>query len=745
MATDAIAKLPEGFVLDGQMPQQPQLPEGFVLDAAQQPQPIGHDALTEDQGNIALNIGAGLLRGTQQLGLGGIQLANKVLETGANLIGANESAQLFSQQNQQMQQDAQRLEKNDLTPTSNSLAAVAPEIATFAKAPFQKIAQRALAGGAIGALQGEKEDGERLKNIAFGAGGAAVLPPAIGYIGGKIGQAGGYVGGKLGVGGKNAMHETADTVKQVFENEAPNIRNAFSVASETGEPFLDFAKLPDRVKVLLNTTNLKNLSPIEQERVMNYAALGIKDVTLPNITRNYADDVATRNLMQNAAAGTPLREKGLAQNQQLIDAAQRAVKMIDGEAKDSYGAGENLVKTLNDAYDLHNTKIQNVYKQADQIAGNLPSITTNIIKDTLKDSRANFLSSDSGKNLLNGIRARLQDFTQNVKPKAPNEVILVNADGTPLLMSHDIPEKMTFTDSENFRKYLNSISTYENNGLVKKVKQAVDAAQESVTGNHPVYQKARALRRERSTIFEDQNGLAQLMAMKTPNNEAIPVDNILDRLVFNKGDAKSLQQVTDTLRDMQKSNGNLAGQAGDSLRILQASTLQKAIDASIGSTPNSAGQGTFSGLQFGRQLDKIGQRKLEALFNKQQLAYLGTLKRGAIDLTTSPTITNGHNASGTSAQVMNMLEMLAPSAKTGGLTSKAVGMALDRVPVVGAAINKMGRDAILEKAAKKQAEAAADPVSAIFGKDNTKAKALAKLIKQNSVVPSAQLPQNRGQ
>jgi hypothetical protein len=171
--------------------------------------------------------------------------------------------------------------------------------------------------------------------------------------------------------------------------------------------------------------------------------------------------------------------------------------------------------------------------------------------------------------------------------------------------------------------------------------------------------------------------------------------------------------------------------------------LQKAIDASIGNTPNSAGQGTFSGLQFGRQLDKIGQRKLEALFTPQQLAYLGTLKRGAIDLTTSPTIMNAHNASGTAAQVMNMLEMLAPSAKTGGLASKAMGIALDRVPVVGAAINKMGRDAIMEKAAQKQAAAAADPIAAIVGKDNKQAKAMAELLKRNSVAPSAQLPQNR--
>ena len=683
------------------------------------------------------------MRGTQQLGLGVLQLGNKALEKGASLIGADENAQLFSDLNQQMQQDAQRLAKTDATPTSNSFSAAVPEIAATIAAPFKNIGQRALVGGGIGAVQAEKEDGERLKNVAFGAGGAAFLPPAVGYAANKIGQAGSYVGGKLGIGGERAIQETADTVKEVLENEAPNIRNAFSVAPETGEPFLDFSKLPDRVKSLLGTTNLKNLSPTEQERVMNYAALDIKDVILPNITRNYADDVATRNLMQNATAGTPLREKGLAQNQQLIDAAQRGVKMTGGEAKDSYGAGENLVKTLNDAYKLHNKKIKQVYKEADQIAGNLPSLATTGIKDTLKNSRADFLSSDSGKNLLNGIRARLQDFTQNAKPKTPNEVLLVNADGTPLLMSHDIPEKMTFTDSENFRKYLNSASTYENSGLIKKVKQAVDAAQEGITGNNPVYQQARALRHERSTIFEDQNGLAQLMAMKTPNNEAIPVDNILDRLVFNKGDAKSLQQVTDTLRNMQKGGGDLAGQAGDTLRTLQASTLQKAIDASIGNTPNSAGQGTFSGLQFGRQLDKIGQRKLEALFTPQQLAYLGTLKRGAIDLTTSPTIMNAHNASGTAAQVMNMLEMLAPSAKTGGLASKAMGIALDRVPVVGAAINKMGRDAIMEKAAQKQAAAAADPIAAIVGKDNKQAKAMAELLKRNSVAPSAQLPQNR--
>lgn len=558
----------------------------------------------------------------------------------------------------------------------------------FAQAAKQ-LANNALQGGTAAALTSNQSDAPLGSQLASGAVLGAVLPPvanavlrrtvvpavsgAVNYarvlMSKEAPQAAGVIDDALKAATSGATaQEQAAGARTVLDQHANDLNEALT-SSPKGVNGIDMAKVPARVKALLNTSYLKDLTPEQQQRLLTYEALGVKDYTLSDVTRNYADATATRNLAQNAELGAPIREADLAKNQQLLQAADKAQAMTGGKAGDAYSTGQQVQKAFEGQLNSINGKINALYQKADAAAKGAPQVQTKPISTALSGLRSEFLASSEGKGLLNGIRSRLQDFSGG-PPKNPGKVLLVDADGKPLLTEGDIPKGMTFQDSERFRQYLNDVWSPDNSRLISKIKNAVDAAQDQAGGGD-IYKEARFLRQNRAQMFENQDGVARIASGK------VPVDRILDLYVNNKGNADALSQVVNQLK---------AGGNQDVLKNIKATVVNQMIQkATNAGGPNQSGMQNFSGLIFKRQLDAIGGKKLSILFTPEEQKYLGSLARGAVDLTTDPVVRNTFNPSGTSAQAANTLDQVygVSSKDVQGLKKIALKAVASKIPGSG--------------------------------------------------------------
>jgi hypothetical protein len=734
--------LPAGFQLV--QPPAAALPPGFQLVEPQVPQesPFMQPDITTQPASTSIgDIARGVTRGVKQLGVGGAQILSNS-ETAKDVIGSLyglDMASLTPAQREQvnseldfaLQTKAESLKVQPETPNTNYFSAAVPELAGGV---IGKGVKAGLALGAgIGATQPTAEGESRAVNTAVGGAGGALGAKIAPYIGGLANRAGKSISGLIG--GKAAtesVEASANAIKETLSGNAPSIQKALQLDAE-GVANIDTQLLPKQVQELLKKPGFDKLTPVQKERLLNFEALGIKNYTLADVTRDYADATASRNLAQNANIGAPIRQADLAKNEQIIQAAQEALKKTQGQGGSDYDVGGSVYGAMKNQYDGFNNRITELYQKADEAAANAPKVPTNGVADELKGLRSEFLSSAQGKSLLNGIRARMQDFTTGNKAIGDkSQVLLVDADGLPLLTAADIPQKMTFTDSEKFRQFLNDVSTPENSRLVRKIKTAIDAAQDNAGGGD-IYKEARSLRALRSKVFEDEAGLADVLAMKTGANQSIPFEEITKKYVYSSGSQKKLEQLTSFLGKAAESGDETADMA---LKNLRANVVQQAIDKATGNVPNEAGQSTFSGLNFKRALDKIGNDKLKILFTEEQRKYLGALSRGAVDLTTDPVVRNNFNASGTSAQIMNMLDTLQPpiAAKGNVVGGKVVDAALStKIPFYGAIkeLKNQGIERSIMANDAARASVMADPITGIVrSQEEVKKQAIANALRQ---------------
>jgi hypothetical protein len=613
------------------------------------------------------------------------------------------------------------LERTAATLPLDSLKTAIPTLgADIGATRLGRLAQNALTGGGAAALAANQSPTDLGTQVGAGAVAGMVLPPVVSKLASTVaGPAARALLGKMA-----ATPDVAAKTSQAVEQAAAPIMNAVKTDAQ-GNVSIDASALPKTIQDMLNTGALKNLTPEQQARALTYEALGIKNYTLADVTRQYADAATERNLAQNVKAGGPLREADAAKNEQLLNAANNASGQMGAAPTDAYEIGSAIRQHLQGQLGQFNQRIQNLYQQADAAAKNAPQVKIDPVIQALQANRSQFLARNDGISLLNGIRARLQEFAGGA-PTTPSKPLMVDASGNPVLTQADVPQGMTFSDSERFRQFLNDVATPDNYPLVNKLKAAIDQAQDA-SGSGDIYKEARALRQQRSAMFENQTGIANILAQKPGGDPSLPVDALLNRYVFNKGNADQLSQLVNQL--------NMGGEEGQAiLNRLRSTVVQNAVSNAISRVPGEKGAGALSGTGLAQQLDKIGQKKMNVLFTPEQQNYLGALRRGALDLTTSPPVRNPYNPSGTSAQGINMLDLLSSQPKPPGWLGKAATWGVGKIPVVGHAIQELGaqaRDRMTQAAEASQASMAAKPfetLSRLSQKDQQ--AALRKLIAQ---------------
>jgi len=615
--------------------------------------------------------------------------------------------------------------------------------------------KNAATGAGAAALASSQSSVPTGTQAAIGAGVGLLAPPFVSMAAGALARPlSGLVSKAMGAAPEAAAvapDVAAQQASATMQQNAPSIMDAVSKDAQGGVS-IDKSALPPQVQSLMTGNGpLANLTPAQQARVLNYEALGIKNYTVGDVTRNFGDTSAEQKLAANTVnpeLGAPLRQASQAKNDQLMAAANPSVP--GGVPQQVMGAAPVNPDALDSALRSHlkaqlgqaNQEITQAYTAADEAAGNAPKVGMTPVVQALQGNRSQFLASSDGKSLMNGIRARLQDF-QGGPPSAASPPLIRDANGDTLLAQADVPPATTFADSERFRQYLNDVWSPDNAHLITPIKNAVDQAQDAA-GAGKIYAQARNLRQMRSAAFEDQSGIANLLATKPGGDPRMPVGQFINKYVMNDNNPAALKQVVNQLQQGGAEGQKLLGQ-------LRATTMQQAVDNSIGTTPGENGIGQFSGLGFSKQLGKVGSN-MDTLFTPEQQNYLGALQRGAVDLTTVPKQVNLYNPSGTSGQFG--LDVLS-GAKQPTLAGKAGKLAVDNLGGIGGAIGMMGGPkgaaagyaagkaasgqfkAAAERAAAKaqaaQGAAAATPLQSAAGVSNA-AQAAAQKSRMNQLI-----------
>lgn len=278
-------------------------------------------------------------------------------------------------------------------------------------------------------------------------------------------------------------------------------------------------------------------------RVLNEVGLGGQEIRKSAIT---GDPLAAGTDAQVAKfdtdAGRHARSVLDTERNALGTYAQQIVESTGGRMgdtqTDSMARGETVQNALEQLSDKYNTRIGQLYQDADAAAraGRGTSYDPKTGATSLTDlsgvdkllnqpSFKNALMAKDQQGLLGAVKNQLDAFRE----------------------TH--PNGFMAQDAEQFRQWLNQAWSPKNSWAIGKIKDAVDEDVTSAAGED-VYQAARALRKERADVMENPKGISALIDSSGPNgiNRVVPAENVMSKLETMP--VGQLEHVTDTLRGM---------------------------------------------------------------------------------------------------------------------------------------------------------------------------------------------------
>lgn len=375
-----------------------------------------------------------------------------------------------------------------------------------------------------------------------------------------------------------------------------------------------------------------HLTAEQAQRKAEMEAVGAKP-TVGQITRNFEDQQVERELAKDNQAGSPLRANDQSNNRALLNHTEGLIDETAGQAgtADHAEAWKQVTDALQKGKDTLKAKVDAMYQAARQSAGDAKVINLQPMLQALKGLKPEFLASTEGTALMKGVQAQLKQF--GVKMGKGNQMLTVD-------------------EAENMRQFLNSVSSYENSRLINKVKDALDEVVNQ-SGNGGVFTEARAARRLLGQQYENNQALLDVLGQKKGMaDRVVPFDKGLQKYVTGSGSVDHLKVLVERLKSLGTPEANQA------LQSLKAATINAAYQKAIASAAtNELGDPVFSGAAFKKALDGIGMRKLNVIFNNQELGKLGTLTRAGVNLTTS--VPGAVNHSNTNSAAWNTIARVA--------------------------------------------------------------------------------------
>ncbi len=195
---------------------------------------------------------------------------------------------------------------------------------------------------------------------------------------------------------------------------------------------------------------------------------------------------------------------------------------------DLYNRGSVIAKPVEQLSDYFDGKIKQAYAATDAKTQGMP-LDLPTTGNFLQSERASFLGTVEGKQLREGVLARMRDLD------------MMDQDGnvTP----------STVQQAERLRQYLGDQWTPRTSRLIAKMKDALDDDVTRAAGSD-IYANARATRSLRSTLLDDPTGIAKLAPPddRLSINRAVPLEQVPDYVT--KLPVDQFAHVVNTLREI---------------------------------------------------------------------------------------------------------------------------------------------------------------------------------------------------
>jgi len=218
------------------------------------------------------------------------------------------------------------------------------------------------------------------------------------------------------------------------------------------------------------------------------------------------------------------------ERQKLVDHAEQTIDATGGSRGADQSSLVNRGRTIDAPFkkfgDWFDEKTNNLYKAADEKSNGLPVVDPADIEALLSDREFNnTANAKNQQNLVTSIKDQLD------------------------LMKETNPEGLTVKNTEQFRKWLNTIWNKDNSSLIAKVKEQIDGAVLKHAGED-VYAQGRNLWKLRKETLEDPKGISKLFEFdpNTPINRRTAFEDLPNAVV--NLDAEQYAHVINTLKNM---------------------------------------------------------------------------------------------------------------------------------------------------------------------------------------------------
>lgn len=254
--------------------------------------------------------------------------------------------------------------------------------------------------------------------------------------------------------------------------------------------------------------------------------------------------------------------------------------------------GNTIISPLDALKQHFDQATKELYQAADQRANGQPIDMPSVHK-IIGGSASQFLGTVEGKQLLQGVKARMGDLG---------------------MLDDGEAQPANVQAAERLRQYLNDNWTPRTSRLIGSLKDAIDDDVTKSAGQD-IYGQARAMRSLRARTLDDPNGIAKLMDSSGPEgvNRAVPTEKIADAVTTMP--VAQLQHVLTTLKEVPD---ELQPQAQAAIAEIKAHMAAKVADA------GKSTQSLWNAKGVTQTLTKNSAR-MQALFTPEEMAKFGDL------------------------------------------------------------------------------------------------------------------------
>jgi hypothetical protein len=528
-------------------------------------------------GNLRGSAVGGVMHGMAKPVAGAAQWAASVLpEDNAIRRTVDENVRRVEGEYQAARKDAGRegfdaavLAGEVLSPTNIALAAKLPMAAT----KLGRVAQGAAVGGAVGGMQPVTDPNaafwrEKVGQVAGGAAAGAILNPIVGKLGDML------------------LHRIQRASPQARAAAAANVDSAIETSlREVGATIDDVhpAQLEVlRAQVRQAAAGGRELDAAAALRKADFEALGMEG-TAGQISRDPMAFARERNLRGVEGVGEPLMAHLQKQAQQLQD---RVTGPAAG-AKDAYNAGTQLVDSLRGTDEILRRHVGGLYREARGSAG----------KDL--DVPLHGLAQDYA--------ATLERFGDAVPAAVQRRFRALGLD--PAAPSNQ-RQVFTFEAADNLLKDLNAHvgSDPVVNRALGELRGALRNAVQSTDASGGPFAPAVRAARERFELHD------AVPALKAAAEGAVAPDDFVRRFIVSGK--------TDEVKALAKVLKQADPEAFQQARLQIAERLRQ---AAMGE--NIAGDAVFNARRLQAEIKRIGQDKLTAFFDKNEILDMWLMGR----------------------------------------------------------------------------------------------------------------------